>query len=201
MQNWRTYATQTASNPYSEASKSRDRRSTERAKVMRAEGTLGKRRLSPVSPRLVRSLHLRRVCFCDKLARSMTERGQLAARASSLYATLTASDCKIHFVPVHRPSTLGAIGFFALSYIAAREPLVLVLKVLSNCPSLIIWCPSSAFAVGDSNWTEWSTIQGVIGRVISNRPSARERFEITSTITPELWTLLYSKRLGYFLSF
>ena len=27
--------------------------------------------------------------------------------------------------------------------------------------------------IGNSNWTEWSTIQGVIGRVISNRPSAK----------------------------
>ena len=45
----------------------------------------------------------------------------------------------------------------------------------------------------NSNWTEWSTIQGVIGRVISNWPSAKRkvdlklragRFEITSSITP-----------------
>ena len=57
--------------------------------------------------------------------------------------------------------------------------------------------------ISNSNWTEWSTIQGVIGRVISNRPivkceaalklrarllpelrEALGRFEITSTITP-----------------
>ena len=38
----------------------------------------------------------------------------------------------------------------------------------------------------NSNWTEWSTIQGVIGRVIvkSAEREARGRFEITSTITP-----------------
>ena len=37
-----------------------------------------------------------------------------------------------------------------------------------------------------SNWSEWSTIQGVIGRVISKSAEreARGRFEITSTITP-----------------
>ena len=37
-----------------------------------------------------------------------------------------------------------------------------------------------------SNWTEWSTIQGVIARVISksDEREARGRFEITSTITP-----------------
>ena len=35
-------------------------------------------------------------------------------------------------------------------------------------------------------WTEWSTIQGVIARVISksDEREARGRFEITSTITP-----------------
>ena len=38
----------------------------------------------------------------------------------------------------------------------------------------------------NSNWTEWSTIQGVIARVISKSDErvARGRFEITSTITP-----------------
>ena len=37
----------------------------------------------------------------------------------------------------------------------------------------------------NSNWTEWSTIQGVIGRVISKSAEreARGRFEITSTTT------------------
>ena len=40
--------------------------------------------------------------------------------------------------------------------------------------------------ISNSNWTEWSTIQGVIGRVISKSAEreARGRFEITSTITP-----------------
>ena len=38
----------------------------------------------------------------------------------------------------------------------------------------------------NSNWTEWSTIEGVIARVISksDEREARSRFEITSTITP-----------------
>ena len=41
-------------------------------------------------------------------------------------------------------------------------------------------------AISDSNWTEWSTIQGVITRVIpkSDEREARGRFEIMSTITP-----------------
>ena len=38
----------------------------------------------------------------------------------------------------------------------------------------------------NSNWTKWSTIQGVNARVISklDEREARGRFEITSTITP-----------------
>ena len=40
--------------------------------------------------------------------------------------------------------------------------------------------------LSNSNWTEWSTIQGVIARVISksDEREVRGRFEITSTITP-----------------
>ena len=40
--------------------------------------------------------------------------------------------------------------------------------------------------ISNSNWTEWSTIQGVIARVISksDEREAPGRFEITSTITP-----------------
>ena len=40
-------------------------------------------------------------------------------------------------------------------------------------------------SISNSNWTEWSTIQRVIGRVISKSAEreARGRFEITSTIT------------------
>ena len=41
-------------------------------------------------------------------------------------------------------------------------------------------------AISNNNWTEWSTIQGVIARVISksDEREARGRFETTSTITP-----------------
>ena len=40
--------------------------------------------------------------------------------------------------------------------------------------------------ISNINWTEWSTIQGVIARVTSksDEREARGRFEITSTITP-----------------
>ena len=46
------------------------------------------------------------------------------------------------------------------------------------------WSPRCV--ISNSNWTEWSTIQGVIARVISksDEREARRRFEITSTITP-----------------
>jgi len=42
--------------------------------------------------------------------------------------------------------------------------------------------------ISNSNRTEWSTIQAVIGRNISksDEREARGRFEITSTITPGL---------------
>ena len=45
---------------------------------------------------------------------------------------------------------------------------------------------SLAWPISNSNWTEWSTIQRVIARVISKsgEHEARGRFEITSTITP-----------------
>ena len=44
----------------------------------------------------------------------------------------------------------------------------------------------SCLIISNSNWTEWSTIQRVIARVISksDEREARGRFEITSTITP-----------------
>ena len=40
--------------------------------------------------------------------------------------------------------------------------------------------------ISNSNWTEWSAIQGVIAQVISKSDEckARGRFEITSTIAP-----------------
>ena len=42
--------------------------------------------------------------------------------------------------------------------------------------------------ISNSNWTEWSTIQGVIVRVISksDERKVRGRFEIMSTITPRI---------------
>ena len=41
----------------------------------------------------------------------------------------------------------------------------------------------------NSNWTEWSTIQGVIGRVISNRPSAKREadLKLRAQLLPELY--------------
>ena len=49
--------------------------------------------------------------------------------------------------------------------------------------------------ISNSNWTEWSTIQGVIGRVISKSAEreARGLFEITSTITP--WIVRHEVQL------
>ena len=51
------------------------------------------------------------------------------------------------------------------------------------------------FNISNSNWTEWSTIQGVIARVISksDEREARGRFDITSTITP--WVVRHEVQL------
>ena len=49
--------------------------------------------------------------------------------------------------------------------------------------------------ISNSNWTEWSTIQGVIARVISksDEHEAWGRFQITSTITP--WIVRHKVQL------
>ena len=49
--------------------------------------------------------------------------------------------------------------------------------------------------ISNSNWTEWSTIQGVIGRVISNRPSAKREadLKLRARLLPEL----YDKKSNY----
>ena len=49
--------------------------------------------------------------------------------------------------------------------------------------------------VSNSNWTKWSTIQGVIGRVISKSAKREEpgQFEITSPIT--LWIVRHKVQL------
>ena len=59
---------------------------------------------------------------------------------------------------------------------------------IAHAMDAMIYADDTQFyiALSNSNWTEWSTIQGVIGRVISKSAEreARGRFEITSTITP-----------------
>ena len=43
--------------------------------------------------------------------------------------------------------------------------------------------------ISNSNWTEWSTIQGVIGRVISNQPSVKRKadLKLRARLLPELY--------------
>ena len=48
----------------------------------------------------------------------------------------------------------------------------IVVVIVLNVIIIVIVCKS--------NWTEWNTIQGVIGRVISNRPGAKK-------LLPELY--------------
>ena len=47
----------------------------------------------------------------------------------------------------------------------------------------------TSMKISNSNWTEWSTIQGVIGRVISNRPSAKRGadLKLRARLLPELY--------------
>ena len=44
-------------------------------------------------------------------------------------------------------------------------------------------------SISNSNWTDWSTIQGVIERVISKSDEleARGRFELRARLLPELY--------------
>ena len=72
---------------------------------------------------------------------------------------------------------------FQIALVASR--LGQFMKTLKILVKLILNCPR-AHAISNSNWTEWSTIQGVIARVVSksDEREARGRFEITSTITP-----------------
>ena len=54
--------------------------------------------------------------------------------------------------------------------------IIIIITIITNIMTII----------SNSNWAEWSTIQGVIARVISksDEREVRGRFEITSTITP-----------------
>ena len=71
---------------------------------------------------------------------------------------------------------------------AKREPILNMCCLISNSN----WTEWST--IRNSNWTEWSTIQGVIARVISktDEREARGQFEITSTITPFIKSILKS---------
>ena len=47
-------------------------------------------------------------------------------------------------------------------------------EALLKSPLVLLWKrqPRYIWKISNSNWTEWGTIQGVIGRVILNRLSA-----------------------------
>ena len=46
--------------------------------------------------------------------------------------------------------------------------IIIMITVIETTIKIIV-----KLMISNSNWTEWSTNQGVIGRAISNRPSAR----------------------------
>ena len=80
---------------------------------------------------------------------------------------------------------------FALNYTFCTGVLHLNCTALSQSDSSNVYM----YIISNSNWTEWSTIQGVILLVISKSDEceARGRFEITSAITP--WIVLYCQVL------
>ena len=49
------------------------------------------------------------------------------------------------------------------------------------------------FAISNSNWTEWSTIQGVIAQVISKSDEREADLKLRARLVPEL----YNTRTNY----
>ena len=67
-------------------------------------------------------------------------------------------------------------------YLSVYKNLIIIITIILTTTIIVI----RIIIISNSNWTEWSTVQGVIARVISksDEREARGRFEITSTITP-----------------
>ena len=63
---------------------------------------------------------------------------------------------------------------------------VLSIKAQSSNFHRALLLDLQSYWISNSNWTEWSTIQGVIAPVISksDEREVQGRFQITSTITP-----------------
>ena len=85
-------------------------------------------------------------------------------------------------------SSVSRIITKALIYDIYSSIVIIVIIIVISIIIVII-------SISNSNWTEWSTIQGVIARVISksDEREARGRFEITSTITP--WIVRHKVQL------
>ena len=68
--------------------------------------------------------------------------------------------------------------------------------VISNRPRASRWSDYEITrAISNSNWTEWSAIQGVIARVISNRTSAKREADLK--LRARLLPDLYDTRSNY----
>ena len=77
--------------------------------------------------------------------------------------------------------------FFFLYFLQINLLMVVLVKNVN--PLLLTFLVHMCYvnqSIGNSNWTGWSTIQGVIARVLSksDERAARCRFEFTSTISP-----------------
>ena len=73
--------------------------------------------------------------------------------------------------------------------------IMIMITIMTMIMIMITIMITITITISNSNWTEWSTIQGVIERVISKweEREARGRFEITSTIIP--WIVRHEVQL------
>ena len=67
--------------------------------------------------------------------------------------------------------------------------MMMIKKMLIKVIIIIIIIIIIVIIISNSNWTEWRTIQGVIGRVISNRPRAKREadLKLRARLLPELY--------------
>ena len=93
-------------------------------------------------------------------------------------------------MPMTRMKTLTTLMLTAMMIMMTT--IIMTILIIANTAVMIMMTTMMTtltikmVMISNSNWTEWSIIQGVIGRVISKSAEreARGRFEITRPITP-----------------
>ena len=124
---------------------------------------------------------------------SLEERGNsncVAAQGARLRITNVASDdnqAKFTLCGPTLPFPVYSTGnFMSLTLVSATNNVPGFNASYETITDEMCKCLVKILMISNSNWTEWSTIQGIIGRVISKSAEreAQGRFEITSLITP-----------------